>query len=300
MPIYPSHARSLPSLSLSRVTAIVTSLAMLTTGCSPNGVKFPGLSASPQAASPTVKPSVKPSVKPPVSPTKPPAKSKAAQSSQKQSLTATDLNNRGVDKIEKSNYNSAIQDFNQALKLDPKAGESYLNRGLAYSSLGNKQQAIADFRQAITRFKQQGDSANARIAQVNLETLDTPEESPSITASTVKPAANSSDSSRNTASGQSAEMALANHLRSVGAKMYGAYWCAACNWQQSLFYEASHQLEVIECDPRGANAQPDRCQAAGLRAFPTWEINGRVYPPGALALGELADLSNYRGPRNFR
>jgi len=82
--------------------------------------------------------------------------------------------------------------------------------------------------------------------------------------------------------------------------MYAAYWCSYCERQKDLFgEEAVQQLEVVECDPRGENPQVDRCRAANVSGFPTWEINGRRYP-GLQSLNRLADLSGYNGPRTFR
>ena len=108
-------------------------------------------------------------------------------------------------------------------------------------------------------------------------------------------------------SGQS-ELALARHLRQIGAKMYGAYWCPHCHDQKQLFGQpASEEINYVECDPTGQNAQPNLCEAAAARieergerfGFPTWEINGELYP-GTRNLDELADLSGYQGPRNFQ
>jgi glutaredoxin len=98
----------------------------------------------------------------------------------------------------------------------------------------------------------------------------------------------------------SAEMALAEHLKQRGAKMYGAYWCPYCTRQKELFgAEAFRQITYIECDPRGQNPQPDLCRRAGVNGFPTWEINGQKYP-GMRTLEQLADISGYKGARNFR
>lgn len=97
----------------------------------------------------------------------------------------------------------------------------------------------------------------------------------------------------------SAEVALASHLAQSGARMYATYWCSYCERQQQLFgEEAVQQLEVIECDPRGENPQVDRCRAANVSSFPTWEINGRQYS-GLQSLSRLADLSGYNGPHTF-
>lgn len=96
-----------------------------------------------------------------------------------------------------------------------------------------------------------------------------------------------------------AEVALARHLNSVGARMFGAYWCPHCHDQKELFgQEAFSLITYVECADDGANAQPALCREANIAGYPTWEINGQLYP-GTRSLEELATISNYQGPRNF-
>ena len=91
------------------------------------------------------------------------------------------------------------------------------------------------------------------------------------------------------------EIALAKHLRKIGAKLYTAYWCPHCHHQKQRFgKEAVKQLEVVECDRRGVNPQTQLCRAKRVRAFPTWEINGKLYP-GDRSLESIANFSKYRG-----
>ncbi len=85
---------------------------------------------------------------------------------------------------------------------------------------------------------------------------------------------------------------LAKHLSASGAKFYGAYWCPHCADQKAMFGQAARLLPYIECDPRSPAGQPQVCAAAGVRAYPTWEINGQRYE-GVLSLDELARLSGY-------
>jgi uncharacterized membrane protein len=102
-----------------------------------------------------------------------------------------------------------------------------------------------------------------------------------------------------TRSGQ-AELALARHLQTIGAKKYGAYWCPHCQEQKQLFGQSAFaMIDYIECDPQGKNPQPQLCQAAGITGYPTWEIQGELYP-GRLSLEKLADLSGYSGRRDFQ
>lgn len=119
-----------------------------------------------------------------------------------------------------------------------------------------------------------------------------------------EPARNVSSTSNqelSSVSGQSspAKVALANHLKEVKAKFYGTYWCPYCNKQQELFgQQAMSQINYIECDAKGKNPQPNLCKKANVSSLPTWEIKGQQYP-GMQSLEELADLSGYKGDRNF-
>ena len=88
---------------------------------------------------------------------------------------------------------------------------------------------------------------------------------------------------------------LARHLTASGAKLYGAYWCPHCTDQKEMFGEAAGQLPYIECDRRSPIGKPAVCAAAGIRAFPTWDIGGKRYE-GVLSLEELARLTGYAPP----
>jgi uncharacterized membrane protein len=97
-----------------------------------------------------------------------------------------------------------------------------------------------------------------------------------------------------------AEISLAEHLTKVDAKMYGAYWCPHCHDQKQLFgQQALAKVPYIECDPNGPNAQPDLCKAAKIEGFPTWKIKDKSLS-GTQSLTELAKVSAYTGPQNFK
>ena len=97
-----------------------------------------------------------------------------------------------------------------------------------------------------------------------------------------------------------AELGLARHLRKIGAKMYGAYWCPHCHDQIALFgKEAYSILPYVECAQDGKNSQANACLEAGVRGFPTWSINGKKYE-GTQTLEQLAQASGYKGPQNFQ
>jgi uncharacterized membrane protein len=98
-----------------------------------------------------------------------------------------------------------------------------------------------------------------------------------------------------------AEIQLARHLTQIGAKEYIAWWCPHCHEQKELFGKQAYpEIKHIDCDPQGKDdPRPDLCKAAGIEGFPTWEINGKLYP-NVQPLERLAQLSGYKGPRNFK
>ena len=95
------------------------------------------------------------------------------------------------------------------------------------------------------------------------------------------------------------QKALARHLKLKGAVVYGAWWCPHCNHQKELFGgEAIELLPYVECDKDDPGRQ--RCQAAQIRAYPTWELNGERRL-GVLSLEELEVWSGYStGSRSSR
>lgn len=153
------------------------------------------------------------------------------------------------------------------------------------------EQRLATYRRSFTQAQA---AANRPISQEPVR-LSRPE-TPTTTSSSPSPGASPTSTPTNV----SPELALAMHLRQTGARMYAAYWCGYCRRQRELFGpEAVEQLEIVECDPRGTNPQVDRCRAAQVGSFPTWEINGQTYP-GMRSLNDLAEMSGYDGPRTFR
>ena len=225
---------------------------------------------------------------------------------------------QGIAYAELEKTQDALASYNQAIRLNDKFAAAYLNRADEYVTLGNQQRAIADLKQAKHLFQQQGDQDSVQLAQTRLKAVQAAANPAAVMALAPKPAppprtlvsapvaATPVTPTRKPASGRSpstsavsAEVALASHLTRIGAKMYGTYWCPYCRRQEELFKEAVRQLTIIECDPNGTNPQPDLCNAANVSSYPTWEINGQLYR-GMRSLQDLADLSGYRGDRNFR
>ena len=57
--------------------------------------------------------------------------------------------NRGTDCSNLGQYQRAIKDYNQAIRIDPQNAGAYINRGVAYLNLSQPEQAIKDFDEAI-------------------------------------------------------------------------------------------------------------------------------------------------------
>lgn len=88
------------------------------------------------------------------------------------------------------------------------------------------------------------------------------------------------------------QRSLSAHLAAQGAIFYGAWWCPACFQQKNLFgKEAGNSLPYVECDKSDEGRQ--RCQAAEVRAFPTWDLKGKPRLEGVQSIDELKAWSNY-------
>jgi lipoprotein NlpI len=56
---------------------------------------------------------------------------------------------RGLAYSKTRNYNRAIQDLNESIRLDPNLGFSFYNRGVAYHEMGQYERAIQDYNKAV-------------------------------------------------------------------------------------------------------------------------------------------------------
>ncbi len=97
-----------------------------------------------------------------------------------------------------------------------------------------------------------------------------------------------------------AEIALAEHLKAVDAKMYGGFFCSHCYHQKQLFGSAAFKSSInyIECAADGKDSQADLCKKEGIDGFPTWKIKGKKYI-GTQSPEQLAKASDYQGSQEF-
>jgi tetratricopeptide (TPR) repeat protein len=64
-------------------------------------------------------------------------------------ILSSSYNNRGAAFVEKRDYDRAIQDYNEAIRLNPNAANSFYGRGVAYNRKGDFDRAIQDQNEAI-------------------------------------------------------------------------------------------------------------------------------------------------------
>ena len=83
---------------------------------------------------------------------------------------------------------------------------------------------------------------------------------------------------------------LAQCLTNNDATMYGAFWCGHCEDQKKLFGNSFKHIDYVECDERGDNPQPERCQIEGIEGYPTWKINGQIMS-GVISLNQLSSVA---------
>ncbi|MFH1589218.1 MAG: thioredoxin domain-containing protein [archaeon] len=67
--------------------------------------------------------------------------------------------------------------------------------------------------------------------------------------------------------------------------MYGTEWCSHCQNQKAEFEKSFKYVDFVDCDKN-----KDACLRAGVEGYPTWKINGTLYP-GEQPLERLASLS---------
>lgn len=83
---------------------------------------------------------------------------------------------------------------------------------------------------------------------------------------------------------------IATKLKSKNSKMYGAFWCTHCYDQKQRFgKKAFSMLTYIECDKNGVDSQFQLCRDKRIPGYPTWEIDGELFP-GEIEITELERL----------
>ena len=88
-------------------------------------------------------------------------------------------NNLGSIKLSQKNFNDAINQFNQAIKLKPNYADAYYNRAIAQDALGQTTKAINDFRSAAQYYRNQGVASLSQAEQAEKQAAALQQKSPS-------------------------------------------------------------------------------------------------------------------------
>ncbi len=87
-----------------------------------------------------------------------------ARSQVQTNAQASEHYNRGVENQQQGNFDLAIEEYTEAIALDPQLSDAYVNRGIVYYRQGDFYQAIADFDQAIALDPEHADAYYIRGA----------------------------------------------------------------------------------------------------------------------------------------
>jgi tetratricopeptide (TPR) repeat protein len=80
---------------------------------------------------------------------------------------------RGVTYTKLKQFEKAVQDFDQAIKLNPKHTNAFNNRGVAYTGLKQFEKAVQDFDQAIKLNPKHANAFNNRgVAYADLKQFE--------------------------------------------------------------------------------------------------------------------------------
>lgn len=83
-------------------------------------------------------------------------------------------------------------------------------------------------------------------------------------------------------------------LKSSGAKFYGDYANRESLMQMSFFGDSLYVLEksgiYVECNKYGPKPKLEKCNEKGIRAYPTWIIDGKKYV-GIQGLNKLSEVT---------
>ncbi len=100
------------------------------------------------------------------------------------------------------------------------------------------------------------------------------------------------DSDPDQAKEQEALSKLASCLAEKDVKYYGAFWCPACQEQNSLFGKAAENLPYVECSTEDKIDQLQVCKDKKIMSYPTWVFGEDERLEGVKTPQELADKTD--------
>lgn len=80
---------------------------------------------------------------------------------------------------------------------------------------------------------------------------------------------------------------LTSSMTEKGMILYCSFESADCKDQKALFADSFKNINYVECDAAGPDANPDECLGQNVSNYPTWGYNGQFYY-GVQSLSNLA------------
>jgi hypothetical protein len=82
---------------------------------------------------------------------------------------------------------------------------------------------------------------------------------------------------------------FAKCLKYRGAVFYGAFWCAHCSSQKSMFGDSKKFIPYVECSTLDGQKQTQKCKDEGVTSYPTWKFADNSKQTGEISLQNLAE-----------
>jgi len=86
-------------------------------------------------------------------------------------MNARELYQQGYDKGRKRSYKEAVEDFTQAININPDFAEAYIARGHARNGVGDKHGQIQDFQKAVDIYRAKGELQRADMLLQRMQQL---------------------------------------------------------------------------------------------------------------------------------
>ena len=85
---------------------------------------------------------------------------------------------------------------------------------------------------------------------------------------------------------------FAKCLNENGTKMYGTYWCGACNYQKDIFKDSWQYIDYIECSLPNKAGRTQICIEKEIIEYPTWEFEDESRLSGVLSFEILSEKTS--------
>ena len=90
---------------------------------------------------------------------------------------------------------------------------------------------------------------------------------------------------------------FAQCVTASGMELYGTYWCPHCQNVKKSFGSAFEHIDYTECDEKGPKGNSAKCEAEGIKGYPTFIFGDGMRIEGEMSLGLIADKTGCELPK---